>query len=102
MFKNLFNFKKENFSEEKVHALFKLGKNDQPNKQTHPLIINGHRSNTSGIYSSHSSGFGGTGVPPLNYAGTYRNFEEIETYFNNLSDDKILQCGGRCNMKKGE
>ena len=114
MFKNLFNLKKENFSEEKVHALFKLVINNQRNKQTHPLMINGHRSNTSEIYLSFSSGFGGTGVSTTkidpytgenglgNYAGTYRNFKEIETYFNNLQADETLSCGGRCNMKKGE
>ena len=104
----------ENFSGEKVHALFEFALNYQANKQTHPYEVRGRRSNSDGVYRTFSNGFGGTGVSTTdkdpytgenglgNYAGTYRNFQEIENQFNNFQDDKILDCGGRCNMTKKE
>ena len=86
----------DKFNINKPHALFVLQKNYQDNKHTHPLHIIAYKSSLFYMYSSNTGGFGGTSGALLKYAGTYRNFEEIVNYYNNLNNDSIISCSGHC------
>ncbi len=80
-----------------IHALFILNKNLQGDKNTHPLSVDAFRSQGKDkAYNVLTSGFGGTG----NYAGTYRNIDEIIDAFNKIDDNTILTGGGYTTAKK--
>jgi hypothetical protein len=72
--------------------VFKVEKNTQGNRKTHPFTIKQYTNNGRRI----TSGFGGTGVSRSagglgNYSATFRNFEEIKAAYDRIQGYEVMR-----------